>query len=267
MPANGTLVAHWGYANVREVVEDAPCRVLRYGVPESAADPSAAEMLDWSAAELSASDEETRFLLTRPSGEPVYVRLPMHGAFNVANAVAALAVLDTLGVPLSESLEALQGFQGVKRRQEVRGEAAGVTVVDDFAHHPTAVRGSVAALRGRYADRRLVAVFEPRTNTSRRAVFQEQYGEAFGEADHVIVCRVPDEPIYSATGEATELFSADELVATLRERGISAEAFDEVDEIVADRARKSRAGDVILVMSNGAFGNIWEKLLAALGEG
>jgi len=280
MPAEGTIVADWSYANVREVVEGAPCRVLRYRVLDSHADRAAAgggprvladadadaEALDWSAAGLSTGAEGTDFQLARPGGAPVQASLPMHGAFNVANAVAALAVLDTLGVPLAEGLEALRGFRGVKRRQEIRGEAAGVVVIDDFAHHPTAVRGSVAALRERYADRRLVAIFEPRTNTSRRAVFQEQYGEAFGGADHVIVRRVPDEPIYSATGEASELFSADELVATLLRRGISAEAFDEVDAIVADRARMSRSGDVILVMSNGDFGNIWEKLLAALAE-
>jgi UDP-N-acetylmuramate: L-alanyl-gamma-D-glutamyl-meso-diaminopimelate ligase len=278
MPEEGTIVADWGYANVRDVVEGAPCRVLRYGVLDAGADPSDAEgglriladaegglriladaeALDWSAGGLSAGSEGTGFQLARLAGAPTQAMLPMHGAFNV--------VLDTLGVPLAEGLAALRGFRGVKRRQEIRGEAAGVTVVDDFAHHPTAVRGSVAALRGRYAERRLVAIFEPRTNTSRRAVFQEQYGEAFGGADHVIVRRVPDEPIYSATGEASELFSADELVATLRGRGISAEAFDEVDDIVADRAGESCAGDVILVMSNGAFGNIWEKLLGALAE-
>jgi UDP-N-acetylmuramate: L-alanyl-gamma-D-glutamyl-meso-diaminopimelate ligase len=266
MPEEGTIVADWGYANVREVVEGAPCRVLRYGVVEGGAGPSAVGALDWYAAGLSAGEEGAGFELAVPGAEPTRASLPMHGAFNIANAVAALAVLDTLGVPLAEGVAALRGFRGVKRRQEVRGEAAGVTVVDDFAHHPTAVRGSVAALRARHPGRRLIAVFEPRTNTSRRAIFQAQYAEAFGGADHVIVRRVPDEPIYSATGEPSELFSADELVANLLGRGISAEAFDEVDDIVADRARESRSGDVILVMSNGDFGNIWEKLLAALAE-
>jgi UDP-N-acetylmuramate: L-alanyl-gamma-D-glutamyl-meso-diaminopimelate ligase len=274
MPDDGIIVADWSYQNVRDVVEGAPCRVLRYGVHGTDAEAADAEdaprpladTRDWSACDLRVAEEGTRFELARPGGAPSEALLPMHGDFNVANAVAALAVLDSLGVPAAEGIEALRGFRGVKRRQEIRGEAAGVSVVDDFAHHPTAVRGSVAALRGRYVDRRLVAIFEPRTNTSRRAVFQEQYGEAFGGADHVIVRRVPDEPIYSATGEASELFSADELVATLQARGISAEAFDEVDDIVADRARESRAGDVILVMSNGDFGNIWEKLLAELAE-
>ena len=167
-------------------------------------------------------------------------------------------------MPLAEALAALPGFLGVKRRQEVRGEVRGVTVLDDFAHHPTAVRETVSGLRARYAGRRLVSVFEPRTNTSRRRVFQADYARAFDGSDRVVVARVADTPIYSATGEVTERFSADELVADLRARGLDAVALDGPDAIVEDLAATSRPGDVVLVMSNGAFGNVWEKLLARL---
>jgi UDP-N-acetylmuramate: L-alanyl-gamma-D-glutamyl-meso-diaminopimelate ligase len=167
-------------------------------------------------------------------------------------------------VPLEESVPALSGFRGVKRRQEVRGEVRGVTVIDDFAHHPTAVKASIGALRARYPGRRLIAVFEARTNTSRRAVFQDAYARAFGAADRVLLHRVPDEPIYSNTGEATDLFSTQALANALEAQGIETDVFDDIDAAAADQAARMRSGDVVLVMSNGAFGNIWEKILVAL---
>ena len=188
----------------------------------------------------------------------------MHGAFNVENIVASMATCESLGVPLAELVEALPRFQGVKRRQEVRGELAGVTVLDDFAHHPTAVKGTVAAVAARYAGRRVVAVFEPRSNTSRRKLFQAEYAEALSAADRAVVLEVPDEPIYSATGEVTELFSAPELIEDLRARGTDAVCFDTVDAIVDDLVGRRQDGDVVLVMSNGAFGGLFEKLLPAL---
>ena len=137
-------------------------------------------------------------------------------------------------------------------------------MLDDFAHHPTAVRETLAGLRGRYAGRRLVAVFEPRSNTSRRTVFQRDYAAAFDAADRVIVACVPAAPIYSATGEVTELFSAEQLAADLRARGRDAVALDGVDAIVEQLAASCAPGDVVVTLSNGGFGGIWEKLLARL---
>jgi UDP-N-acetylmuramate: L-alanyl-gamma-D-glutamyl-meso-diaminopimelate ligase len=194
------------------------------------------------------------------------VLLPLHGRINVENALGALACARALGVPLARAGPALAGFRGVKRRQETRGEAGGVLVLDDFAHHPTAVRGTLEAVRARHPGRRLVAVFEPRTNTSRRKVFQADYARAFDGADRVVVLAVPDEPIYSATGEVTERFSAAELVRDLEARGIAARCFDDVDAIVAHLAATCRAGDVVLTLSNGSFGGIWDKLLGALAH-
>ena len=158
--------------------------------------------------------------------------LPLFGRFNVENAVGALAAVSSLGVPLDEALTALRGFRGVKRRQEVRGESCGVTVIDDFAHHPTAVRGSIASLRARFPGRRLIAVFEPRTNTSRRAIFQDDYARAFDEADRAVIRAVEEEPIYSATGPVTDLFSAEQLAADIADRGTPAANFQSVSEIV-----------------------------------
>ena len=242
--------------NVRDVADGASCRVVRYGTAKA---PGA----DWQARDLRATPGGTDFELDGPGGREA-VHVPLHGDFNVANAVAALATVVELGVPRLEAIEALARFRGVRRRQELRYEAAGIAVIDDFAHHPTAVRGSIAALRSRFPGRRIVAVFEPRTNTSRRRVFQSAYAKALSGADEVLIQRVEATPIYSATGEVTEFLSADELVSTLEREGCRASAHDSVDSIVDQLAHAGKEGDVVLVMSNGAFGNIWEKLREVL---
>jgi UDP-N-acetylmuramate: L-alanyl-gamma-D-glutamyl-meso-diaminopimelate ligase len=257
MPEDGTIVAALAHEHVRDVVSDAPCRVMGYGVdrPE----------LEWSAGALEPDPQGTRCEIRRGGESLGSARVPLHGAFNVENALAALAAAEVLGVRPQDSLPALAGFRGVKRRLELRGEAGGVTVLDDFAHHPTAVEASIGAARARYPGRRLVAIFEPRTNTSRRALFQRRYAEAFDDADAVIVRAVPDAPIYSATGEVTRRLSAERLAGDLRERGIEARALADVDAIVAEFVRSARPGDVALVMSNGDFEGIWQKLLDGLG--
>jgi UDP-N-acetylmuramate: L-alanyl-gamma-D-glutamyl-meso-diaminopimelate ligase len=180
--------------------------------------------------------------------------------------VGVMVALDSLGVQLEEAIEVLRSHRGVKRRQEVRGVAAGVTVIDDFAHHPTAVAGTIEAIAQRHAGRRVVALLEPRTNTSRRALFQDDYVDALEQADRVAIAEVGDEPLYSMTGEVTECLSASAVAGALRGRGCEAEAFEEIDQIVDWVVRGRQEGDVVLVMSNGAFGGIWEKLLKALGN-
>jgi UDP-N-acetylmuramate: L-alanyl-gamma-D-glutamyl-meso-diaminopimelate ligase len=127
------------------------------------------------------------------------------------------------------------------------------------------VRETLAAMRARYPGRRVIAVFEPRSNTSRRSVFQGDYARVFGDADRVVVAQVPDEPIYSATGEVTERFSAQRLASDLRRGGGEAVAIDGVDAIVDHLTGVQAPGDVIVTLSNGAFGAIWEKLLDRLG--
>ena len=257
MPADGTIVAAVNHPDVRDVVKQAPCRVVGYGVGEAGAP-------DWRAAGIEAGPDGTAFELRREGADELAVRVPLHGRFNVENALGALATLDALGVPAAEALVPLARFRGVKRRQEIRGEARGVLVIDDFAHHPTAVRGTIEAMRARFPERRLVAVFEPRTNTSRRAVFQERYAEAFDGAHRVVVSIPPATPLYSATGEVTEFFSTERLAADLRTRGLDARGLAGVDAIVEHLADTCEPGDAVLVMSNGAFGNIWERLLEAL---
>jgi len=268
LPEEACIVADWGYENVRDVVADAACEVVRYRVfDEGEAAPIAggeSEEVDWIVDRLEPHAGGTRFRLGKRGGGTFDVDMPMFGAFNAANCAAALAVLDREGVDLGRAIAELPGFRGVKRRQEVRGVVRGVTVIDDFAHHPTAVKASVGALRARFPDGRLIAVFEARTNTSRRAVFQQAYAEAFDGADRVILRRLPEEPIYSATGEPTALFSAEDLARDLTAREIEARVFADIDAAALEIATEGEEGDVVLVMSNGDFGNIWEKILNAL---
>jgi len=257
MPRDGTIVAATDHEGVRDVVEGAPCRVVGFGVGEG----STAE---WRALAIESDATGTGFEMRHGDDVAARIRMPLFGRFNVENAMAGLVAVHGLGVPLDAAARALAELKGVKRRQEIRGEAAGVTVVDDFAHHPTAVRGSIESLRARFPGRPIVAVFEPRTNTSRRAIFQRDYARALSGADRIVVSVVPDAPIYSATGPVTETFSAAQLAADLCASGKQASAIDGVDAIVAHLARTCRPGDVVLVMSNGGFGGIWERLLEAL---
>ena len=139
-------------------------------------------------------------------------------------------------------------------------------MLDDFAHHPTAVEASIGAVRARYAGRRVLAVFEPRSNTSRRAIFQQEYVDALAHADAVFLRSVLDAPIYSAFGEVTDRLSAEAIAGSLTQRGVTAAAREAVDALVAEIAGFARPGDVVLVMSNGDFGGIWGKLLERLSS-
>jgi UDP-N-acetylmuramate: L-alanyl-gamma-D-glutamyl-meso-diaminopimelate ligase len=256
MPPDGTIVAAVAHPGVRDVVSSAPCRVLGYGVE--------GEGLDWSCAALEAGENGTHFDILTDQKLVARAFVPLFGRFNVENALGALAATTVLGIPLDAAKTALATFKGVKRRQEWRGEERGVAVIDDFAHHPTAVRGSIGALRQRFAGRRLIAVFEPRTNTSRRAIFQQDYARSFDGADRVIIRSIPESPIYSATGPVEGFFSAEKLVADLGERGLPATSCDSVEEIIELLTAECRSGDVVLCMSNSSFDDIWQRLLDAL---
>ena len=167
---------------------------------------------------------------------------------------------DRLKIPPDDIAHGLETFEGVKRRQEIRGEKRGITVMDDFAHHPTAVRETVKAVKALYADRRLVAVFEPRTNSSMRSVFQQDYPLAFDAAD-VICIRKP--PLLEKI-PVDDRFSSEQLVDDLKQRGKDAHYFPDTDAIIDYLCDTARSGDMILVMSNGGFDNIHARLLDAL---
>jgi UDP-N-acetylmuramate: L-alanyl-gamma-D-glutamyl-meso-diaminopimelate ligase len=182
------------------------------------------------------------------------------GEHNLLNALAAVAVADNLQIPVDVLSEALEGFENVKRRQEIRGQKNGITVMDDFAHHPTAVRETLAAVKPFYTNGRIIAVFEPRTNTSMRDVFQDVYPLSFDPAD-LICIRKP--PLLNKI-PPDRRFSSEKLVQDLIQRGKQAHYFPDTETIINYLISEAKPGDLILVMSNGGFDNIHEKLLDSL---
>jgi len=182
------------------------------------------------------------------------------GEHNRLNALASIAAASRLGISPAVIAEAFETFAGVKRRQEVRGVKKGVTVLDDFAHHPTAVRETIRAVRPFYPDGRLIAVFEPRTNTSMRDVFQDKYTEAFDLAD-IICIRQP--PMLSKIPEGHR-FSSEQLVTDLKRKNRDAHYFPDTDAIIAFVSNIAKSGDVVLVMSNGGVDGIHERVLNSL---
>jgi len=257
VPSRGRLVVGWDSPAVREVVESfgerLHTRLETFGTGEGAR---------WRAVDVDYSGALTRFRVLR-EGEPWgEFETPLIGDFNVLNCLSVIVAADAWGVPAATIKDALATFQSVKRRMQVRGEEGGVTVIDDFAHHPTAVRETLRALGEKYKGRRLVAVFEPRSATSRLAVFQEEYASAFDRADYVVLSSVFAREKGSSYGR---LLDTDELTADIAaRRDRPALCLDGADSIVEHLSPVLREGDVVAVMSNGGFGGIHDKLLAAL---
>ncbi|MGE0401882.1 MAG: UDP-N-acetylmuramate--L-alanine ligase [Kofleriaceae bacterium] len=184
------------------------------------------------------------------------------GRHNVANCLAAIAVLHARGVPVKDIQRGVSSFAGVRRRQELRGIAGGVTVLDDYAHHPTAVRETLKALRKRFPKRRLIAVYDPRSATSRRKTFQGEFAEAFAYADEVIVGKLYD----PSKIPPAERFDPERLALDLHQRGTKAAYVPEVDQIVKQLAASAAPGDVVCVLSSGSFDGIHDKLLDEIGD-
>jgi UDP-N-acetylmuramate: L-alanyl-gamma-D-glutamyl-meso-diaminopimelate ligase len=201
----------------------------------------------------------TRFRLLRGGADAGEIDVPLAGEHNVRNVLAAIAVGAELGVPLDILRRGVLEFQGVKRRLEVVGERRGVAVYDDFAHHPTAVAETLRAVRAALPGRRLWAIFEPRSASSCRRVFQQDFAHAFAAADEVVVATV-----FRSSLPDSERLSESQLVADLTAAHVAARHLPDVDTIVAAVAAEARAGDVVVVMSNGGFGGIHGKLLQAL---
>ena len=252
-PEDGRIVASAAYPNALALARSAPAPLVTYRGVEGA--PA-----DYAPRALRFSEEGARFEVLEHGLCVGEVLLPLGGAHNVENALGVIAAARGLGLSFEDIRRGLASFRGVKRRQEVRGEVDGVLVIDDFAHHPTAVRETIAAIRGRYPSRRLWAVFEPRSNTSRRNLHQAEYATAFTGADRVII-KVPEPHDKVPLGERLD---AARLAAELSSRGIPAATEFDVQLIACVVAAGARPGDVILAMSNGSFGGFLDKLLAAL---
>jgi len=250
-PDDGCLVACWADPNVRDVMDAARCEVRRYG-PDCA----------WDGRILGVDTQSgTMRFEVRCAGRPFGTFTScMVGDHNLWNQVGAVAALDREGLTPAEMAEGFATFRGIRRRQEVIGEPGGVAVIDDFAHHPTAVRVTLDALRLRFGGRRLWAVFEPRSNTSRRAVFQQAYAEAFDRADVVVIA----DPGRADALPDAERFSPAALVEALLGRGLEAHHVPSPPGIAATIAANAMPGDVVAVLSNGGFGGLHRMLLDAL---
>jgi UDP-N-acetylmuramate: L-alanyl-gamma-D-glutamyl-meso-diaminopimelate ligase len=247
IPRNGQLLANGDDANLAPLLNVTHCPVKRFGLGQ-----------DNSIHGFNPRYGPTASEFEIPSFK---FHLNMVGEINVRNALAVVACAKHCGLSNKQIQGAFDTFKGVKRRMEVRGIAGGVTVVDDFGHHPTAIRETLRALRLRHAHQRIWAVFEPRTNSTRRNVFQDQLAQSFTDADAVIVAQVARLELLSPD----QRLDPQKLMKEIAAGGKPAAYLPDADAIVARLKREAVGGDVICVFSNGPFGGIHEKLLAALG--
>ncbi len=251
IPAQGRLMVFSGCATALDLAAGAACPVLRYGFRPGDATR---------AGEIVPGEGQVSFRLFHQGRDLGIFTSPLPGRHNLANALAALGLLLEMGFEPETLALGLRSFLGVRRRQEIIGEVGGVLVVDDFAHHPTAVRETLAALKEFYPRRRLIALFEPRSNTSRRNFFQEEYASSFDSADLVVIRESTRD-----TGLADEeRLSCPRLVSDLEAKGIQAFFFPETEPILELLEKEARSGDLIAVMSNGGFDNIHRRILKRL---
>jgi UDP-N-acetylmuramate: L-alanyl-gamma-D-glutamyl-meso-diaminopimelate ligase len=253
VPRSGRIVAWSGSEAVRGATKNAFCPVETYGLETGA---------DWRAEALEFGEEGPRFRVRHRGGEFGSFRMRLAGRHNVLNALAAMALAAGRGISAEAIGEALATFRGVRRRLELRGEAGGVLVVDDFAHHPTAIRETIAAARLRWPGRRIWAAFEPRSNTMRRRIFEQRLADVLGAADAAIVGPVNRAQLLADE----ERLEPGRVIERIRAAGRAAWAMSSAAEIAEKIAGEARAGDVALVLSNGSFDGLCEKLMEALGR-
>jgi UDP-N-acetylmuramate: L-alanyl-gamma-D-glutamyl-meso-diaminopimelate ligase len=256
VPRRGLLIAGIESPALDEILSRSKSRVATFGLGD---DGSA----QWQARNLAFSSKGSEFDVVRAGESLGRIAMGASGKHNVRNALAATIAAIEAGVPFEKVSAALLAFRGVKRRLELRGEVRGVSVYDDFAHHPTAVRETVAALRSRLdPSERVVVVFEPRSYTSRTRVFERDFAIAFATADEVVISaahlpgKVPE----------AERISEETMVASINREGGKARFIPTVEEIVTELASGLRPRDHVLVLSNGGFGGIHQRLLVALGS-
>ena len=256
VPGNGRLICGVDSPVVREVLDEMHGKLFTtvetFGLSDDA---------KWQARYIDFTGDVTRFTVFKDGHSWGEFETHLIGEFNVRNCLAVIIAADAWGISKEKIQEALDTFKSVKRRMEVRGTIRGVTVIDDFAHHPTAVEETLKALRMKYEGRRLIAVFEPRSWSSRLAVFQEPYSKAFSYADYVIIAGVYNT---SKASELGKVLDVDELVRDIELQGKPAFSHPDADSIVEHLAPHLASGDVVAIMSNGGFGGIHEKILDVL---
>jgi len=265
IPSTGLFVVCADSPDALVVAKHATCRVEQYAVIDDSNEPPA-DVTWWAQhCEVGKSGRVAFDVFHRVSGRGERVEhfeSLLVGRHNVANCVAAIAVARSLGVSAPDIQRGVASFAGVRRRQELRGIAGGVTVLDDYAHHPTAVRETLKALRKRYLKRRLIAVYEPRSATSRRKTFQAEFAEAFAHADEVMVGKLYD----PSKIPAADRFDPERLALDLHRSGTKASYTPDVDMMVKQLAQNTAPGDVVCVLSSGSFDGLHDKLLDAIGD-
>lgn len=253
VPRRGAIVAFDGSANVTECVSKALCRVERYGFSEGA---------EWQLRNLRHENGRTRWEVWRAGALWGELEMSMAGEHNALNATAAAALASGQGVRREAIQGALKSFKSVKRRLEVKARIGGVTVIDDFAHHPTAIRETLRALRAMYPQARLWAILEPRSNTLRRKVLSAELVSSLRLADRVLLAGVYQQERIPAD----ERLHPEEVVQALNAAGTAAELLADSDAIVREVTPRLEPGDVVAILSNGGFDGIYEKLPARLRE-
>ena len=251
IPGRGNLIAGSDSPVVKELSTRAFCPVESFGIEAGAR---------WRASDIAFGESYTQFRVMVDGQEFGRYRTPLAGLFNVRNALAVIAACEILGFDRNSVAEAIAEFKSVKRRMEERGRVRGVTVIDDFAHHPTAVHETLLAARAKYPGHRIIAVFEPRSYTSQIKSFQQAFVEGLAIADAVIIAGLFHPERYTAE----TAISPAEMVERLRERGREASFIPSPDEIVSHLAPRLKENDVVVIMSNGSFGGIHDKLLKKL---
>jgi UDP-N-acetylmuramate: L-alanyl-gamma-D-glutamyl-meso-diaminopimelate ligase len=250
VPRSGLLLLGADSPDAVALKKAAVSPVETFGLVESA---------DWRATDVTVSGAGQSFNVWHAGTRFGTMQLPLFGLHNVRNALAAIAVAHTVAIPADTIAAGLPGFRGVKRRLEVFGEAGGVTVYDDFAHHPTAIAETLAGLRAANPRRRIWAIFEPRSASSSRRVFQQQFARAFGQADEVIIA-----PVFRTSLAEGERLSPQQLVEDLKSAGQHARHAASLDDIVSTIVKERKEGDLVVFMSNGGFGGIHQRTLDAL---
>ena len=254
MPQDGYAAVCSTFDNYRKIIQSAKCRTETYTARD--------ETADWSARWIQLGRQGATFEVGFRGKAEIRVTLPAAGRHNVENALGVYAVCRALGLPPDQIAAGFASFRGVKRRQELRGEEGGVSVIDDFAHHPTAVRETIAAVVAQHPGQRVIAVFEPRSSTAMRKIHQDEYAHAFQGAAEAII----SQPTAIAKVPEAERIDARKLAQDIGAAGTRARWMEGPDAIVKALASEALAGDVVLVMSNGGFGGIHDKLLKALRE-
>ncbi len=253
VPKEGTVCVNSDDSLAADVIKGAQCPIVSFAIQSNA---------DLTVGDVTREDAKTRFTLFKKNTEFARLTTDLFGNYNILNILAATAISFVIGIPRETIVRAIETFQGVKRRLEVLGEYNNVMVIDDFAHHPTAVSETIQAVKSHYGNRRLVAVFEPRSNSSRRNIFQNAYADSFTDADVVIL---PEPPMMDKI-PFNERFSSPKLIADLKKRGIEAHYFPDNHALLDGLLARIKPGDVILIMSNGAFDNIQGRLVNHLKE-